>query len=261
MGQCSMTVALPVLSACGHETCVLPTALLSTHTGGFGKPYVLHLTESGTEIRKHWRQAGITFDAVYTGYLGSCDDVCRVTELIDELLAPGGVCIVDPVMGDDGKLYSGFDGNYVDCMRLLCDRADILLPNLTEAALLTNQPYQQCPEKETVERLLAELPQKTVVLTGVGFDPALTGVAVRGTGAVEYYFHHRQPGRYHGTGDLFAACFTGALLRGKTPYEAAGLAADMTSRCVRLTAEHPVHWYGIRFEAILPELIRRLEQE
>ena len=99
------------------------------------------------------------------------------------------------------------------------------------------------------------------MLTGVGFDPALTGVAVRGTGAVEYYFHHRQPGRYHGTGDLFAACFTGALLRGKTPYEAAGLAADMTSRCVRLTAEHPVHWYGIRFEAILPELIRRLEQE
>ena len=261
VGQCSMTVALPILSACGHETCILPTALLSTHTGGFGQPYVLHLTDSIGEIRKHWHRAGITFDAVYTGYLGSSGDVCRVIDLIDELLTPEGICIVDPVMGDGGRLYSGFDGEYIRNMERLCERADILLPNLTEASLLTGTPYREQPDRAQVELLLRQLPQRAVVLTGVGFSPEQTGVAVREKEAQTYYFHRKQPGNYHGTGDMFAACFTGAFLRGKSVCEAAGIAADMTALCVRNTCQSPAHWYGIRFESVLPELIRRLGEK
>lgn len=261
VGQCSMTVALPILSACGHETCILPTALLSTHTGGFGQPYIKHLTDSIDGIRKHWQRSGITFDAIYTGYLGSSEDVCRVLELIDTLLTPEGVCIVDPAMGDNGRLYSGFDAEYVRSMEMLCSRADILLPNLTEAFLLTGLPFREQPEEPEVRRLLQALPQKTVVLTGVGFTQEETGVAVREKGTVEYCFHQKLPGRYHGTGDIFASCFTGAYLRGKGAYASAAIAAEMTAQCVRTTLEKSAHWYGIRFEAVLPELIRRLEQE
>ena len=131
LGQCSITVAMPVLSACGHEVCVLPTALLSTHTGGFGKPEVLHLTDMAEGIWRHWQRCGITFDAVLVGYLGSTGAVALTHRILDELVAPGGLVIIDPAMADHGRRYSGLDEAYAQAMADLCRRADILMPNIT----------------------------------------------------------------------------------------------------------------------------------
>ena len=140
VGQCSTTVAMPILSACGHETCILPTAILSTHTGGFSKPVVTNLVAGGDRMWRHWQQEGIRFDAILTGYLGSIAAVEVACDIAGALLAENGVLIVDPAMADHGKLYSGFDGEYVAAMEKLCRKADILLPNITEAAMLTCNP-------------------------------------------------------------------------------------------------------------------------
>ena len=193
VGQCSLTVALPVLSACGHETCVLPTALLSTHTGGFGKPAIVPLSNILLEIASHWKENGITFDIILTGYLGSIPAIH-----MDTMLSPGGICIVDPAMADNGRLYSGFDGDYVREMKKLCDRADIILPNLTEAALLSGQPCQSRTDEAFARELLTALPSDRVILTGVG--EADTGLLLRDGEEVKRYAHPRLPGSFSGTG-------------------------------------------------------------
>ncbi len=259
VGQCSLTVALPVLSACGHETCVLPTALLSTHTGGFGQPVIVRHDEALTGILRHWQKNGICFDAILTGYLGSLAAVEAVGDAMERLLAPGGVRIVDPAMADGGRLYPGLDGTYVRAMGTLCRRADILLPNVTEAAMLTGIPYREEPDDGYICQLLDGLDSPCTVLTGVGFQKGKTGVVVREGNRQQYYCHDRVGKSVSGTGDLFAACFTGAHLRGNGIYEAAKLAADFTSRCVEDTVENPAHWYGVKFETALPELIRMLQ--
>ena len=142
-GKCSLTVALPICSAAGIETCVVPTAILSTHTGGFGKPEVLNLTANMDGIWRHWQRQGITFDAIYTGYLGSVEAVAVVNEIVNALLAPEGTLIVDPAMADHGKMYSGLTDAYAQAMQELSLRADIMLPNVTEAAMMANMPYSQ----------------------------------------------------------------------------------------------------------------------
>ena len=259
VGQCSMTVALPILSACGHETCILPTALLSTHTGGFGKPAVYQLSSAMTDIWRHWQQNGITFDAILVGYLGSVEAVYSAMEILAALLAPGGISIVDPAMADHGKLYSGFDENYAKAMGTLCRKADIILPNITEAAMLSGQPYREELREDYVETLLRCLGHNCVVLTGVGYKPGKTGVLLREGERMQYYAHPRIGRSFHGTGDMFAACFTGALMQEKTLYDAVKIAADFTCRCIENTSRNPAHWYGVKFETALPELIRMLE--
>lgn len=259
VGQCSLTVALPVLSACGHETCVLPTALLSTHTGGFGKPAIVPLSHALPEIVKHWKENGITFDIILTGYLGSISAIHTAVEVMDTMLSPGGICIVDPAMADHGRLYSGFDGDYVREMKKLCDRADVILPNLTEAALLSGIPYEDRTDEIYARELVEGLPNGRVILTGVGEKD--TGLLLRDWGAVRRYAHPRLPGSYSGTGDLFAAAFAGALAAEKGLYESAGIAADFTCRCIECTAAEPAHWYGVKFEPVLGALAEMLEKE
>lgn len=259
VGQCSMTVAMPVLSAWGHETCILPTALLSTHTGGFGKPRVVHFDQALPEIWQHWLKCGITFDAVLVGYLGSIAAVETAGEILDTLLAPGGCAIVDPVMGDHGRLYSGFDDAYVQAMKGLCARADILLPNATEAALLTGQPYAAQPDQRQAQRLMENLPGKAVILTGIGSAPEQTGVLLHHQGRFAQIDQPRLPGSYHGTGDLYAACFTGAYAQGRPLEQAAALAAEFTSRCIQATLDAPAHWYGTRFESQLGWICRHAD--
>ncbi len=258
LGQCSMTVALPVLSACGHETCILPSKLLSTHTGGFGTPATEDLSAQMERTLQHWQSQGITFDAVYTGYLGSIAAIRAAEKIVDTMLAPGGVFIADPAMADHGKLYSGLDEAYAQAMIQLCSGADVILPNLTEAAMMTNLPYPETPAE--IETLLDRLKGKTIVLTGVGDSPEETGVAIRTNEGITKFRHKRIDKNYHGTGDLFAACFTGAWLRGFSLQEAAALAAEFTCRCVEKTWQDPAHRYGVKFEAVLPELIRMLEE-
>lgn len=255
IGQCSMTVALPILSACGHETCILPTAVLSTHTGGFGKPVVHHLAGDLCGMAEHWRSQDITFDAILVGYLGSIPAIECAAHIMETMRAPGGVVIVDPAMADHGKLYSGFDDRYAKAMGELCSRADIILPNITEAAMLTGMEYQESYDEAYIQRLMNGLDGKTVVMTGVGFQPGQTGAAIRTADGISYYHHDRVGKNYHGTGDIFASCFTGALMQGKEIREAVKLAADFTCRCIRNTHADPAHWYGVKFETALPWLM------
>lgn len=259
VGQCSLTVALPVLSACGHEVCVLPTALLSTHTGGFGKPAIVPLSNALPEIVEHWKQNGITFDLILTGYLGSVSAIQTAVQVMETMLSPEGMCIVDPAMADHGRLYSGFDEEYVLAMKRLCERANVILPNLTEAALLTGVASEDRTDEDYARKLLDLLPNDRVVLTGVGEEN--TGLLLRDGGEVKRYAHPRLPGSYSGTGDLFAAAFAGALASEKGVYESAQIAADFTCGCIECTIRQPAHWYGVKFEPALRLLMKMLETE
>ena len=260
VGQCSMTVAMPILSACGHETCILPTAMLSTHTGGFGKPAVIHFGEELDAMVDHWKENGITFDAILVGYLGSIPAIELTQRVLKDLLAPDGVAIVDPAMADHGRLYSGFDPEYARAMERLCRKADIILPNITEAAMFAGMEYRETLEEGYIRELLQKLNHPCVILTGVGYREGETGAAVYQEGAVEYYTHPKVGKNFHGTGDMFAACFTGALMQGKNLKESVKIAADFVCRAIENTCAAPAHWYGVKFETALPDLIRMLQE-
>ncbi len=258
MGQCSMTVALPILSACGLETCILPTAVLSTHTGGFGHPVISSLAEKMPDVKRHWKEQGISFDLIYTGYLGSEGAIQNTMEIVEELLAPGGTVVVDPAMADHGLLYSGFSPDYAKSMKELCYRADIMIPNITEAAMLSGIPYQESQDEGYIQELLRELGGKTVILTGVELHENEIGVAIRQHGAISYVFHEKYGGSFHGTGDIFASAFSGAIARGKSVWNAAKIAGNYTGKCIACTAASPAHWYGVKFESALPDLLAML---
>lgn len=262
VGQCSMTVALPILSACGVETCILPSAVLSSHTGGFKDPVFRDLTEDIPAICGHWRREGIDFHAIYSGYLGSIRQVDMVKDIFETLKAPGGTVIADPAMADHGRLYSGFDEGYMRAMTELCACADIVIPNITEACMMTGTPYRTDYDEDWIRGLLEKLATVipgSVILTGVGFRSGETGIAVYHKGTTDYYSHPKLPGSYHGTGDIFASCFVGAYAGGRELFQAVQIAADFTAACIRNTIEDPAHWYGVKFETALPELIRRLQ--
>lgn len=261
VGQCSLTVALPVISACGVETCVLPSAVLSTHTGGFKGYTFRDLTGDMPAIQKHWQKEGIAFDAIYSGYLGSAEQIAYVADIMKMMGKPGAVKIADPAMADNGKLYPGFDQPFVEAMKGLCATADIIVPNITEACFLTDTAYRETYDEDYIAALckgLAALGAKTVVLTGVGYAPEETGVVVFENGTLTHYRHKRLPKGSHGTGDIFASAFVGALMRGKTKFNAARIAADYTVRCIEETRGDDTHWYGAKFEPVLPELIAAL---
>ncbi len=258
VGQCSLTVALPVLSACGHETAVLPTTVLSTHTGGFTGYTCRDLTDDMPAILSHWQKEGIRFEAIYTGYLGSARQIDHVRAIMDAVLCEGGLRIVDPAMADHGKLYPAFDGAYVEAMKALCAEADYLLPNITEACLLTGLAYRETCDEAFLGELfdgLHALGAKNIILTGVGFTPEETGVMISEAGVRSYYRHRRLPENCHGTGDVYASAFVGALLRGLDPYTAAKIAADYTLISMENTRSDPTHTYGVMFEPMLGTLM------
>ena len=261
VGQCSLTVALPILSAAGQETCILPSAVLSTHTAGFSGYTVRDLTEDIPAITEHWEKERIRFDAVYTGYLGSTEQVAYVQDIIRRLSAPGALAIVDPAMADNGKLYPAFDMDYVEAMKGLSFSADIILPNITEACFLTGMAYREDYDESYIAALLDRLSAagaKAIVLTGVGYREGYTGVVVREKGQDRYYEHRRISKGCHGTGDVYAAAFVGALLNGKSAYDAAVIAADYTLLCIERTQGDAEHWYGVKFEPQLPAYLRML---
>ena len=262
VGQCSLTVALPILSAAGMETCILPSAVLSTHTAGFTGYTVRDLTDDIPGIADHWRRENICFDAVYTGYLGSTQQIDYVKNIMNTLTSDGGVRIVDPAMADNGKLYPAFDAEYVEAMKTLAFSADIILPNITEACFLTGAEYRESYDEAYINGLLDSLTAagaKTVILTGVGYREGKTGVVVLENGRRSYYEHKKIAQGCHGTGDVYASAFVGAYLNGKTSYDAAVLAANYTVLCIEKTQGDASHWYGVKFETALPEFIRALE--
>ena len=261
VGQCSLTVALPVISACGVETCVLPSAVLSTHTGGFSGFTFRDLTEDMPGIMNHWVKQNISFDAIYTGYLGSTKQIDYVKALFASVAKESCVKIVDPAMADHGKLYVGFDEAFVEAMKGLCAEADYVIPNITEACFLTGMPYKTQYDRAYIDQLLEKLTAlgcKNVIFTGISYEPGTTGVVVYTDGVYSYYRHELLPNSCHGTGDIYASAFTGALMRGKDSYTAAKIAADYAVECIRATAEEENHWYGATFEPVLGKLIEML---
>ena len=262
VGQCSLTVALPILSAAGQETCILPSAVLSTHTAGFSGYTFRDLTEDIPKIAAHWKKEGIAFDAVYTGYLGSTEQLDYVMNIMKELGAEGCMTFVDPAMADNGKLYPAFDAAFVEEMKKLAFSADMILPNITEACYLTGYEYREEYDEAYIKGLLKALHDagaKTVILTGVGYEPETTGVIVSEPDKeVQYYRHRRNPKSSHGTGDVYASAFVGAYMNGKTAFEAAGIAAEYTVRCIENTVDDETHWYGVKFEPLLGEYAESL---
>lgn len=261
VGQCSLTVALPILSACGVEAAILPSAVLSNHTGGFSGWTFADLTEEMPKIREQWEKENIGFSAVYTGYLGSAKQIDYVLDIVKSRLENGGKFICDPAMADNGKLYAGFDDKFVEAMKKLAFSADIILPNITEASLLTGMEYRESYDIEYIKDIFAKLSEKgakTVVLTGVSYNEKSTGVAICENGKYSYYEHKKIAGGCHGTGDVFASAFTGALVNGTTAADAAKIAADFTVSCIENTIDDKNHWYGVKFEPVLGELIKAL---
>ena len=261
VGQCSLTVALPILSACGHETCVLPSAVLSTHTAGFSGYTFRDLTEDIPAIKDHWVKEGIRFHAIYTGYLGSTKQIDYVKDILDATAAAECVKIVDPAMADNGKLYPGFDAAFVEAMKGLCAKADYIVPNITESCFLTGLEYKTEYDKAYINAHLEKLTAlgcKNIILTGVSYCDGKTGIVVVENGKEAYYEHDKLPNSCHGTGDIYASSFVGALLRDKDAYTAAKIAADYTVACIEATAEEDNHWYGAKFEPVLIKLIQML---
>ncbi|MBQ6267707.1 MAG: pyridoxamine kinase [Clostridia bacterium] len=266
VGKCSLTAALPVISAAGVECAALPTAVLSTHTGEIEGFTYRDLTEDLLPICRHWQSLGLEFDALYSGFLGSARQVDMVCEMIDSMRRDGFLAIVDPAMADGGKLYKTFPSGFAATMRALCRKADVLLPNLTEAAFLLDVPYHPGPydrgEIEALLRGLAALGPRVSVLTGVALDPARTGCAVldAADGRIEFYESEKYPGVYYGTGDLFASALTGALLRGADAFQSAQLALDFTCAAVGRTYHAGTDpRFGVAFEPGLGDYIQALE--
>ena len=265
VGRCSLTVALPILSAAGVNTAVVPTALLSTHTGEFTGYTHLDLSGELLPIARHLSTLGLRFDAFYSGYLASGAQAETVAEMMDLLCGEGTHIFVDPAFGDHGHLYSLLDASLPAAMRRLCARARTITPNLTEAAFLLEEPF---PGEEAGEacvsrlcRGLRALGVDNVVITDVAARPGFTGAAVlaKGMDAPAFLYRERFPGVFHGTGDVFASFLLGALMRGAALVRAAELALEMTHLASRRTLEggEPLR-YGLRFEDVLPAYWRRL---
>ncbi len=262
VGQCSLTVALPVISACGIETAVLPSAVLSTHTAGFSGYTFTDLTEDMPSISKHWEKENLKFDAIYTGYLGSAKQIEYVKNIFKANGKDGCLKIVDPAMADNGNLYPGFDMAFVEEMKSLCAEADYVLPNLTEACFLTGTEYKTEYDKEYIDSIIEKLKAlgcKNIIFIGVSYEKGKTGITVAEENSYSYYEHELLPNSCHGTGDIYASAFAGALTRGKTPYESAKIAADYCVECIKATAEEENHWYGAKFEPVLYKLIEMLK--
>ena len=262
VGQCSLTVALPVISACGIETAVLPSSVLSTHTAGFSGYTFKDLTEDMPSILAHWKKENITFDAFYTGYVSKAQ-IPYILQIMEETARSGALRIVDPVMADNGKMYPGFDSDFPKEMAKLCNGADVIMPNLTEASFLLDTPYvgedyDQAYIEDMLKKLKA-LGAKNVVLTGVSFEKGKLGCACYDGNKIEYTFTNRLDASVHGTGDVFASSFAGALLRGKSILEADIITKDYVMKSMNLTLSDDSNWYGVKFEKAIPFLIERLK--
>ena len=265
-GKCSLTVALPILSAAGIETSALPTAILSTHTGGISGYTYRDLTEDMRPVMKHWKSLDIKFDAIYTGFLGSFEQLDIVKEFFDAFRQEDNLILVDPVMGDNGELYTVFTREFAAGMRMLCQKADIIVPNLTEAALLLDEPYHPGPYThayiESLLRTLGALGPQKVVLTGVYFKEDELGAATydRTTDTIDYVFTQKIPGYYHGTGDVFASALLSALLNDFSLIDAAAIAVHFTTDSIRRTYKAKTDYrFGVNFEQSFPDFLKELK--
>lgn len=262
VGRCSITVALPVISAMGVECGILPTAVLSTHTM-FKTFTCKDLSDQISPIADAWEKEQITFDGIYTGYLASAEQCGQVCRFFDRFATSENLVLVDPAMADNGKLYSAFDESFPAAMAKVCAKADIILPNITEAALLTGMPYKTEYDENYIHELLEKLLQlgcKTAVLTGVSYDSEHLGIVYLNRDGQSFsYFTRRCATSYHGTGDLYSSTVLGGLMRGLSLGDSLSLAADFVIACIEATAHSSnARWYGVEFESQIPALCEML---
>ena len=261
LGKCSLTIALPFISALGVETVILPTAVLSTHTM-FKNFTVKDLSDQLEPITKHWESEGVAFDAVYTGYLGTIEQIDQVRDIFRRFRGENTTVVVDPVMADNGKLYPAFNMDYVKENAKLCGDADIIVPNITEAAFMTGMEYREEYDEGYIKEMLSalnDLGAGISVLTGVSLQKGKTGVMGydRKTGKYYVYQNDRVDASYHGTGDLFSSTCVGEMMRGLDWQDAMRIAADYTAHTIRVTLENPRKpWYGVDFETTIPDLLK-----
>ena len=276
VGKCSLTAAIPVISTMGIEVCPLPTAILSNHTA-FSSFSFLDLTDKIPEILNEWKKQGFHFDAIYTGYLGSIKQIDLVHKILDEFAQNDTLVVIDPCMADNGKLYTGFSQDFVQQMAKLCGRANVILPNMTEACFLVNQNYDFLVQtNESITKVMAKLLSlgaKQVILKGVEFSKEKIGVAYcsqklfdnnfstneNNMEDMNIYFHHRYDENFHGTGDVFASAVTGALVLKKDIKDAVKIACDFVQESIECTLLNPnYNWYGVDFESALRNLPQKL---
>ena len=261
VGQCSLTVALPVISACGIETAILPSSVLSNHTAkGFSGWTFTDLTSDMPKILERWLTEKISFDAFYTGYV-SATQIPYILEIMKKTARPNALKIVDPVMADNGVMYAGFAKDFPQEMKKLVAGSDVIMPNLTEASFLLDIPYDPVLTPERTEKIVRDLHKlgtKNVILTGVSFEPTKLGIACFDGVKTDYYFAEKQTLSCHGTGDVYASAVAGTLMRGKSLLEAASIAADYVVESIKKTSDDKDHWYGVKFEKAIPYLLSRL---
>ena len=260
-GKCSLTVALPVISAMGIETAVIPTAVLSTHTGGF-EGYTFHsLSSDISDISAHWKSLGLKFDGIYTGYLGTKSQVQIISDFFDDFSTEDNFIVVDPVMGDAGRLYAGLEEGLVAEMKRLCAKADYILPNMTEACFLLDMPYSEIHTEAQIKdilRRLTDLGCAFPVLTGVRYDSEHHGAAAYDSvnDSFCFAFGKHVDRQIHGTGDIFASVFTGAAALGRDLEDSLNMAVQFVSDCIEATLPNfDEVWYGSCFELCLDKLI------
>jgi pyridoxine kinase len=265
VGKCSLTVALPIISAFGVETSVIPTAVLSTHTAFDGFTF-RDLTCDMKNIVKHWKKEGISFDALYTGYLGSFEQLEIVSEIFDDFKNENNFILVDPVMGDHGNLYTGFTPSFAKQMATLAGKADFIVPNLTEASFMLGIPYVESNYDENYVKevlvKLTDLGAKTALLTGISFEKGKLGVYGYDSESQTFfnYYNKHLPQSFHGTGDVFASALCGSLATGKNITDAVKIAVDFTVESIKNTIEDKhANWYGVNFEKAFPFLINNLK--
>ena len=259
LGKCSITIALPVISALGTECVILPTAVLSNHTL-FKSFTCKDLSDQIEPICEKWMDEDVKFDGVYTGYLGTIEQI-EMMKGIFRTFGKDGIVFVDPVMADNGKLYPAFDMDYAMKNAELCAEADIIVPNITEASIMTGMEYKEEYDESYVKELLdrvSKLGAKISVLTGVSLSEGKTGVMGYDKEKDEVYVYQNDKvgAMFHGTGDLFSSTAVGAMMGGKDWKDAMRIAADYTAHTIAVTLEDPKKpWYGVDFEATIPDLI------
>lgn len=266
VGRCSLTVALPIISAAGVEAGVLPTAVLSTHTG-FSKFTFRDLTDEITPIADTFRELDIDFDAIYTGYLGSFEQLALVEKFIKDFKKKDTFVLIDPVMADHGTLYKGFTEEFAKAMAKLCANADLVVPNITEAAFMLGVPYNPNYDEEYIRKLLKDLTAlgcPHAALTGISFNDKEIGVYYYDSISDSYYkyFNEKLDTAYHGTGDVYASAALGSIMRGISVERSLSIAVDYTLETMKKTALDPDRrFYGVNFEQALPYYINRISEE
>lgn len=262
VGQCSITVALPIISAYGIETAILPSAVLSTHTGGFKGYTFKDLTDELPAIINHWEKENLNFDALYTGYIGNYKQFEHISAIREKLLREGAKVVIDPVMGDAGKLYPGFDIAFAQKMAEFLIGADYIIPNITEACFLTGAEYRENYDESYIKDLISRLKKlnvKNIIITGVSYQADKLGICLYDceNDSLKYHFEDKINAVMHGTGDVYASSFVGAMMSGSTALEAAAFACHFVREAMLNTFDDKSHFYGVNFEGVLHTIGKR----